>query len=388
MFVNLFQNGMIALLLLGGMFICAVVLIIHYFRLLKVKSANAPVSQSAQSPISVVIATRNEHEQLRLNLPFFLEQNHVNFEVVVVIDDSDKGLDYIVKEFEKQYSNLKIVSFEWSRNFFLDQKFAESIGIKSATHDRILLTNINTRPASPEWVTRMSNALSGEKKIVIGYHTPKSKSTFSNSFIRYETFIYILRYMRAVLAGKTFTADRKNVAFERSLFYATKGVARFYNVNTGDEDMFVNKAATSTNTVLEIHPNSFVKGQEPLSFNDWFEKKIRHRVVSKEFKSYNKLGLMIYDLFTSLFYIFFFLTVVCFFLPSMQRLITSTDLWILGGGIFVLKNLIQLLVLKKVSKTFKEHVSLLLIPFFEIVSLALYPILLFIGLFTKRITWK
>jgi glycosyltransferase involved in cell wall biosynthesis len=388
MIIELLETNLFASILVGILFVCATVLSVYYFRFLKIKPNKQPLDLFDQKPISVVIATRNEHDQLRLNLPFFLQQNYANFEVVVVIDDSDKDLSYIMQEFEKQYSNLKVVCFEWSRNFFVSRKFAESVGIKSATHDRILLSSITTRPASPEWVAQMSRALSGNKKIVIGYHTMVPKTSFINAFVRFDTFFYTQYYLRATVSGKPFTADSKNLAFERSLFYEAKGIARFYNVNTGDESMFVNTTATGANTAIEIHPNAFVKGQEATTFNEWFARKIRHRILTKEFKTINRFGLAMHNLFSALFYIFSGLILGCFFLPEASFFDIPADFLMVAGGIFFLKILIQWIVFRHLMKLFKERGFLLLIPVFDLVVLILQPILLFTELFTKRITWK
>ncbi|MCL2682365.1 MAG: glycosyltransferase [Bacteroidales bacterium] len=387
MIFELLETNLFASILVGILFICTVVLCVYYFRFLKIKPNKQPLDLYNQQPISVVIATRNQHDQLRQNLPFFLDQNYANFEIVVVIDESDKELSYIMSDFEKRYSNLKIVSFEWSRNFFVSHKFAESVGIKSATYDRILLSNITTRPASPEWIARMSKTLSGDKKIVIGYHTLASKTSFINAFIRFDTFLYTLSYLRAAISGHSFTANSKNLAFDRSIYYDTKGIARFYNVNTGDENMFVNKATTKTNTAIEIHPDAIIKDQQKPIFSEWFEKRIRRRVLIKEFKPVNRFGLVIHDLFTALFYIISGLIFGCFFLPATS-LDIPIDLLIVAGGLFFLKLLIQWIVFKRTMNLFKEHGFLLLIPIFDLVKLILLPILLFTGLFTKRTTWK
>ncbi|MDR2908151.1 MAG: glycosyltransferase [Bacteroidales bacterium] len=385
---NLQGMHLICMIVLGIYLACVIILFMQYFQFLNLKMDETPLDTSSQKPISVVIATRNEHEQLRQNLPFFFNQNYANFEVVVVIDDSDKDLAYIMQEFEKQYPNLKTVSFEWSRNFFVSPRFAESIGIKSATYDRILLGNITTRPASPDWIARMSNALSGDKEIVLGYHTAASKASFANALIRFDTFFYALRYLTATVFGRPFTANSKNLAFERSLFYEAQGVAKFYNVNTGDEDMFVNKASTKTNTTIEIHPDAFVKGQLEPSFNDWFECKIRHRVLFKEFKTQNRVRLAGYELSSVLFYCITILAVCCFFLAEPEFSDVVFKLFIAAGVIFLLKLLAQWIMFKRMMKTFGEHGFLLFIPIYDIVMLILQPVLLLSGLFTKRITWK
>jgi len=388
MIFELLESNLFASILVGVLFVCTVALCTCYFRLLKVKLGQSSPDLNDQRPISVVIATRNEHDQLRQNLPFFLDQNHPNFEVVVVIDDSDKDLVFIINEFEKLYPNLKVVSFEWARNFFVSRKFAESVGIKSATHDRILLSHISTRPASPEWVSQMSKALSNNKRIVIGYHTLASKTSLLNAFVRFDTFSYTLRYLRAALSGRPFTADSKNLAFDRSLFYEAKGIARYYNVNTGNEDMFVNRAATTINTTIEIHPNAFVKGQEITTFSEWFSRKVRHRVLIREFKTFNRLGLAIHDWFMVLFYVVLFAIVGCFFLLETNVFYMPLELLMIAGGIVLLKFSIQWIVFKRMMSTFKESGFLLLIPIFDLIKLTILPVLLLSGLFTKRITWK
>lgn len=388
MLFELLENSLYALILVGILFVCTVVLCIYYFRFLKLKPNKISLDLSVKKPISVVIAIGNEHEQLRQNLPFFFNQNHPEFEVVVVIDGSDRDLVYIMDEFEKLHPNLKIVNFEWSKNFFVSRKFAESVGIKSATHDRILLSHITTRPASPEWISQMSRTLSDNKKIIIGYHTLASKTSFSNAFVRFETFFYTLRYLRSVLSGRPFTASSKNLAFHRSLFYETKGIEQFYNVNTGDENMFVTRAATKANTGIEVHPNAFVKEQETVTFAEWFAKKIRHRVLLKEFKFSNRLELAVQDWFMALFHLTAFAILGCFFLPKTHVFAVPLEILILAGGIVFLKFLIQFAVFKCMMSVFKERGFLLLIPLFNLIKLFILPILFFVGLFTKRITWK
>ncbi|MCL2027543.1 MAG: glycosyltransferase [Bacteroidales bacterium] len=389
MILELLEHNLFASILVGILFVCAVALCISYFRLLKVKPSKQSLDSTDQQPISVVIATRNEHEQLRQNLPFFLDQNYANFEVVIVIDDSDKDLVYIINEFEKLYPNLKVVSFEWSTNFFVSHKFAESVGIKSATYDRILLSEIITRPASPDWILHMSKTLSGNKKIVLGYHTLASKTSLFNAFVRFDTFSYALRFLRAAISGQAFTADNRNLAFDRSLFYETKdSIARYYNVNTGDEDMFVNKAATADNTTIEIHANAFVKGQETVSFSEWFSKKIRHRILIREFKTINRLGLAIHDWFMALFYMISLTVLGCLFLPETSIFNVPIEFLMVAGGIVLLKFLIQWIVFKHMMGRFYERGFLLLIPVFDLMKLTILPALILIGLFTKRITWR
>ena len=64
----------------------------------------------ANIPVSVIISARNEAENLRNYLPFILQQNYPDYEVVVVNDCSYDTSDLVLEEFEKQYPHLKVVS--------------------------------------------------------------------------------------------------------------------------------------------------------------------------------------------------------------------------------------------------------------------------------------
>ena len=60
-------------------------------------------------PVSIVICARNEYQNLLTYLPGILEQDYPEFEVVVVNDASDDESIYLLRDFAKKYSNLKIV---------------------------------------------------------------------------------------------------------------------------------------------------------------------------------------------------------------------------------------------------------------------------------------
>ena len=50
---------------------------------------------TAEEPVSVILTVRNQAVQLRHNLPFILEQDYENFEVIVVNDADNGALAYV-----------------------------------------------------------------------------------------------------------------------------------------------------------------------------------------------------------------------------------------------------------------------------------------------------
>ena len=51
-------------------------------------------------------------QRITFNLSSFLEQDYPDYEVIVVDDQSIDSTKYVLKDFEKNYSNLKVVSIE------------------------------------------------------------------------------------------------------------------------------------------------------------------------------------------------------------------------------------------------------------------------------------
>ena len=67
-----------------------------------------------------------------LNLSSFLEQDYPDYEVIVVDDQSIDSTKYVLKDFEKNYSNLKVVSIEPHVNSRVGKKFGFNIRNKNS----------------------------------------------------------------------------------------------------------------------------------------------------------------------------------------------------------------------------------------------------------------
>ena len=96
-----------------------------------------------------------------------------------------------VKEFEKQYPNLVVVTIEKHINQRPGKKFALTLGIKTAKHEHLLLTDADCLPNSKNWAMQMcSNFNSAD--IVLGYGGYEKKKGLLNKLIRFDTFGYNL----------------------------------------------------------------------------------------------------------------------------------------------------------------------------------------------------
>ena len=61
-------------------------------------------------PVSVIVSSKNQLNDLRSNLIYFLDQDYPEFEVIVINDASSDFTDDYLEELEKKYDHLKVVT--------------------------------------------------------------------------------------------------------------------------------------------------------------------------------------------------------------------------------------------------------------------------------------
>lgn len=308
----------------------------------KIKSSDS----SKQLPVSVIIAARNESENLKKNLEYFLNQKYSDYEVVVVNDCSYDNSQEILEEFQKHYKHLKVVELKEDDLYRHGKKFAITLGIKAAKNEHLLFSDADCQPVSDQWINTMQSHFKNDTQIVIGYSPFFKHSTLLNYFSRFETFFTAYQYISFSLKNKTYMGVGRNLSYTKSLFFQNKGFAAHMHVLSGDDDLFVNQASNSTNTNVCLMPDSFVYTEAKTSFKEYFKQKMRHLSVGKLYKGSDKWNLSLIASSATFFYIaiivayslnvqpliisaflaFRLLFIALFYYPAMKKLQVK-DLW-------------------------------------------------------------
>ena len=360
----------------------SVILLIYYLALFTKLAFRRPqkVKQHEPQPVSIVVVSKNEAHHLMKSLPQLLAQQYFNYEVVVVNDNSNDETEQVIRDFMTQYSHLKLVNLTSSVTNIQGKKFPLSIGIKSASHEILLLTHPDCIPCSPYWILNMSKHFQSKTEIVLGYSTMEKKSGLMNLFIHFDCLQHAIQYFSYAMSGFPCMGTGKNLAYTKSAFYRQKGFASHNHFKYGDDDLFINKTATVQNCEIEYLKETITISRYKSSFSAWFRMKKNQISSRKHFKSGHKFILNTFSCFTFLFYAFF-AAAIPFVYQDLKYLIILLS-------IFVFKLIIQYIIFGFSASKLEEKRVVPYILLFDIFHVIISPFIYLSTLFSSRRQWK
>src|SRR5512138_2598798 len=247
---------------------------------------------NATEPVSVIICARNEAENLKNFLPSVLKQDYPSYEVIVVNDCSEDASYDVLGKLLLQFPNLRVSTINKDPKFSHNKKFAQFIGIKAASNEILIFTDADCEPASDKWLLNIASNFNNTTDIVIGYGGYLDKPGLLNDYIRYDSMFIAMQYTGLALRGIPYMGVGRNLAYRRSLFFRNKGFRAHYNLISGDDDLFVNSAASKTNTRLVLREGSHTRSLPSSSLSEFMKEKQRHFTTARFYKTRHKLLLL------------------------------------------------------------------------------------------------
>ena len=328
-------------------------------------------------PISVIICAKNESDNLKTFIPYIIDQDYSNYEIILIDDSSsDDSLD-IMKDFASKHNNIKIVEVKAIDKFWGNKKYALTLGIKAASNDFLLFTDADCKPISKQWISEMSNHFSNSKSIVLGYSGYETiKNSFLNKLIRFETLLTAIQYFSYAKIGIPYMAVGRNLAYRKELFFNNSGFMNHMDIRSGDDDLFINEVATSKNTALCYSKDSFTKTKPKTLFKDWIYQKRRHVSTAKYYKPKHKflLGL-------------FYLTQLLFWVIG-TILLSLVFNWEIVLGLILIRLISQGVSIIYGSKQFNEKKLILLFPILDLFLVSFQLVIFMTNLISKPSHWK
>lgn len=334
-----------------------------------------------QPPVSVVICAKDEIENLRKNLPFILNQEYPDFEVIVVNDGSTDDTEDFLRHMKKEFPRLRSTFVPVGATNLSTKKLALTLGIKAAKNEWVLFTDADCMPEDKCWIERMARNFGPGTEFVLGYGAYFRKKGFLNKLITYDTLLIGLQYLGAALKGKPYMGVGRNMAYRKDMFMKNNGFSRTLKLKSGDDDLLVNRFANEFNTKVEIAPDSITWSEPEKRYSDWIYQKERHLSVSSAYSGASKFRLAVEPAFRALFYLTLIGSLV------FGNLITM----IAAGVLFLTKFFVQMGIVNASSKHFAGRNYYFSVLVFDIL-LPLINLYLMIfgkmGTKAKHVYWK
>lgn len=326
-------------------------------------------------PVSVIIAARNESDNLGQFLTTVLEQDYPQYEVIVVNDASTDDTADVLSEFKARYDHLKVTHVPYDPRHHIGKKLALTVGIKAASHEQLVFTDADCMPRSKQWLHYMQRHFVQKKALVLGYGGYLRKPGILNRLIRFDAAFIGMQYLTFAMRGIPYMGVGRNLAYSKTLFYTHRGFGSSMYMKSGDDDLFVNKLTRDTPCAVEPHPDAQVLSEPVKSFWNWRKQKQRHLSTSWHYKLKHKILLFLEPFSRTLFYISF----IGLMLFPVNILMVS--------GVFLLRLILQQSVFAVWFGKTGDRELMLYSIFLDVLLPGIYVVFLLSNSYLKRNKW-
>lgn len=312
-------------------------------------------------PVSVIVCARNEEDNLFKNLPKVLEQDYPTFEVIVINDQSVDDSRHIIRAFQEQHPHLRHVELAKNRHRKFGKKVPLTIGIKGAKYEHLLMIDADCFPNSNQWIRKIMRNYVPGKEIVLAYGPYEKKKGFLNKLVRFDTATIATTYLSFAKSKRPYMSVGRNFSYLKSTFFKVDGFKKHYHIQSGDDDLFMQDAATAKNVSVELDANSFVYSHPKETFKEWVKQKQRHFTTAAKYRLINKLFLGIFP------------STMILMLVSFIILMFSFEWKLIVLSIFLFRYAMYWWINGLILKRFKEKDLIALYPIMELIHFIIIP---------------
>lgn len=261
-----------------------VLLFFHLVMFARLAFRKPQVEPVRDLPVSVVICARSEARRLERLIPLLMQQDHKEFEVVVVNDRSEDDTWEVLQWMKPEQPRLRPVNIQADEKFNYGKKLALGVGMRAAKYPHVLLTDADCIPAGNDWLSTMAAGFGKEKQIVVGHSPYAQQPGVANVLERYDGTMKAMQYMSFAMAGFPYMGVGRNLGYTTELFFNAKGSRKHNHLMSGDDDLFINEVARAKNTGVVADPRAFVTTQPTRDLATWLRRKRRHYTTAAHYR--------------------------------------------------------------------------------------------------------
>ena len=327
--------------------------------------------ESEFASVSVIIAARNEEENLPLLIEDLSKQDYPldKLEIIIINDRSTDTTSKILHEATKNYFFIKQIEITEKSLKMTPKKYALNKGILNARGEIIISTDADCRVGN-SWVLSMANSTLKSKGVSIGF----SKVESSTIFEKYQCidFLGIITSNAGACGwGKFWSGTGQNISYFKKDFEKINGFEPVKNEISGD-DMYLVQAISKIKTgVVNVDPKSFVTTKPMKTLHSFINQRIRWASNSKKNFKNNNL---------------FFSFLLSAFLSNTLILfsIMTNKIWVYP---FIIKAILEGLVLFLGSRLFNTKIDFFTYIIWSLIQPIYIPFISIMGL-RNKFNWK
>ncbi|MGI4862642.1 MAG: glycosyltransferase [Janthinobacterium lividum] len=342
----------------------------RYFRPFARRPLEAPAEAPGPDaePVSLILCAHNELDNLRELVPLLLNQDYpASFELVLINDRSHDDTELYAQQLAQYYpGRFRLVSVSHTPAGFSPKKYALTLGIKAARYPRLLFTDADCRPLTPNWLQLMQRGFAQKTgaDMVLGFSGYAERPGLLNKLIRYETLLTAAQYLGLAWAGRPYMGVGRNLAYSRATFASTKGFASHIRRLSGDDDLLVQDAvALGARVAVVADPPAQTVSEPTETWAAWWRQKRRHLSAGSRYRAADRLRLAIFMGSNVFFYLF---------TPPLLALSLSPENLISLGVIWLARTLLLLAAYIPLARRLGQALPLAALPFLDFLYLVFY----------------
>lgn len=223
-------------------------------------------------PLSVVVTSYNNAEELKQVLPHILSQKYTSeFEVIIVTDMADKASEDVINRFCED-KRVRSTFLPTTSRYMSKYKLAITLGVKAAKNDWVALIDTSCTPHTDQWLTTMARNCKEDINIVMGY---SAYGEDVKSYLRFAHIYKELYLLRKAQQSIAYTTDSRNILFRKSAFLAENGFQGNLKFAKGEYDFLINKFAQYHSTAIESDEDGWLI--ENPTHKEWLHKQLYYQ---------------------------------------------------------------------------------------------------------------
>ena len=180
------------------------------------------------------------------------------------------------------------------------------------------------------------------------------------------------------LGRRAYMGVGRNMGYRQGFFLQTSGFTKHLNLQSGDDDLFINENSQKGNTRIEIDAQSVTLSTPKESFDLWLQQKSRHLSTSNYYRWSNKLFIGI-ELLSRLGFYGLLIATACLCYPFGLAV---------AGLVFLLRNVVQVSVINATAKQLGEKKFYFGVTLLDILLPLINLFLNIKRLFTPKMVYK